>query len=433
MIRRQAVAQATARQFTPRRATPGSARIPALMLLAALLAVPLAGPTLATAATDSVTPAIELVESFPIETELDHPDIPEAHTVWLEMIAGATATLDFAEFYLSNQPDSRLDPIVQAIEAAARRGVQVRVLAEENFYSTYPATLERLAAQAGIEMRRFDVGALMGGVLHAKYFIVDDREAYLGSQNFDWRALTHIQELGVRIRVADIVGSLAAVFTTDWALAGGAASTYRAATAPVTFPLTVHVAGDTLAVTPVFSPQGWLPDESLWDLPRIVELLDSAGSTLYLQLLTYRMVGRDGDYFAELETALRRAAARGVSVRMLLAHWSKRAGTIEGLKSLQAIPGIEVKLATIPDWSGGFVPYGRVIHAKYVVVDAQRAWLGTSNWERGYFHASRNVGLVLDGPGLAAQLERYFLTGWNSPYAELVDPCADYEVPRIGR
>ena len=37
----------------------------------------------------SVTPAAELVESFPVETSLNNPDLPEAHVVWGEMIAGA--------------------------------------------------------------------------------------------------------------------------------------------------------------------------------------------------------------------------------------------------------------------------------------------------------------------------------------------------------
>src|SRR5271163_3191997 len=76
---------------------------------------------------------IELVESAPIETSLDHPDIPDAYRVWPEMIRGAARTLDLAEFYLSNAPDSRLEPVIQAVEAAADRGVAVRVLADAGF------------------------------------------------------------------------------------------------------------------------------------------------------------------------------------------------------------------------------------------------------------------------------------------------------------
>jgi phosphatidylserine/phosphatidylglycerophosphate/cardiolipin synthase-like enzyme len=87
---------------------------------------------------------------------------------------------------------------------------------------------------------------------------------------------------------------------------------------------------------------------------------------------------------------------------------------------------------TIPPWSGGFIPYARVIHAKYLVIDDRRCWIGTSNWEWDYFHTNRNVGLVIDGKQPASTLNRFFLDGWNGPYARPVDPCVTYTAPRIG-
>ncbi len=376
---------------------------------------------------------VQLIESFPIETILDHPDIPEAYETWKAMIDGATRSLEFAEFYASGEPGNRLEPIVAAVEAAATRGVKVRFLSEKGFYKTYPEIIDRLKARSGIEVRLYDTKSLMGGVLHAKYFLVDGQEAYLGSQNFDWRSLTHIQELGMRVRVPELVRAFSDVFETDWDLAGGADRTYRhpVPAGGYPFPVAVPLGGDTVRVTPVFSPRGWLPDESLWDLPRLVELIDSARSTVRLQLLTYKSTGRS-EYFDTLETALRAAAARGVAVQLLLSDWCKRSGTIEGLQSLEPLPGIEVKLVTIPPWSGGFIPFARVVHSKYLVVDEDKAWIGTSNWEKDYFHRSRNVGLIVQGRGIAGTLNRYFLDGWTGPYATAVDPCASYTPPRIG-
>jgi phosphatidylserine/phosphatidylglycerophosphate/cardiolipin synthase-like enzyme len=375
-------------------------------------------------------PPLQLVETFPIETSLDNEDLPEAHDIWLEMIESATTSLDFAEFYASNAADSRLEPIVQAIEAAAARGVRVRFLSEERFYSVYPETLERLGRTDGVRVSRYDTSLSTGGVLHAKYFIVDGRDAFVGSQNFDWRALTHIQELGLRVRVASVVAMLQYTFELDWSMTGGEAAPDAPPNAD--FPERVPSVQGTARVSPLFSPSGRLPDERLWDLPRILDLIRSAQRSVRIQLLSYRSVGRDGTYFPDLETALRSAAARGVQVQLLLSHWSKRAGTIEGLQSLQSVPNIDVKLATIPEWSGGFIPYARVIHAKYMVVDGESAWLGTSNWERDYFYASRNVGLSVTGGRVPDQLQRFFMKTWSSPYTERVDPCAQYEAPRIG-
>lgn len=375
---------------------------------------------------------LSLAESFPVETTLDHPEIPDAPSVWLEMIGGAQKSLDFAEFYASNEPGSRLETVIQAVEAALGRAVTVRFLADARFEQTYPETLARLKDK-GAAVRIIDYGKLAGGVLHAKYFIVDGRELFLGSQNFDFRSLAHIQELGVRLAEPKSVAALADIFATDWALAGGGDQGFRVAPKPggYGFPAMVGQGEDAARVTLVASPKGYLPDESLWDLPRLTELIDSAQETVRVQLLTYRTVGYDKSYFETLESALRRAAARGVKVQMILADWSKRSPTIEGLQSLQPVPGIDVRLTTIPQWSGGFIPFARVSHAKYLVVDGKRSWIGTSNWEADYFFHSRNVGVIVEGATIGAQLDRFFTSTWSSPYAYDLDACARYEPPRV--
>lgn len=66
-----------------------------------------------------------------------------------------------------------------------------------------------------------------------------------------------------------------------------------------------------------------------------------------------------------------------------------------------------------------------------MVIDGKRAWLGTSNWERDYFYASRNVGLWIQYPDIAARIAKFFERGWTSPYASRLDPAASYEPPRI--
>ncbi|MGZ4804378.1 MAG: phospholipase D-like domain-containing protein, partial [Acidimicrobiia bacterium] len=186
-----------------------------------------------------------------------------------------------------------------------------------------------------------------------------------------------------------------------------------------------------MQVTPVFSPQGYLPDPGTWDLPRLVALIDGAKRSVRVQVLTYRAKGRDGSEFRELEDALKRASTRGVKVELLVSDWSKRPGTIEGLQALQAPPGLTVKILTIPRWSGGFIPFARVVHAKYMVVDGENAWVGTSNWERDYFTQTRNVGLIVEGAAFASRLDRFFQDNWSSPYAAEVDPKATYAPPAI--
>jgi phosphatidylserine/phosphatidylglycerophosphate/cardiolipin synthase-like enzyme len=406
---------------------------PALVSLVLLVVAACAPAAPAAPAPQTLAGDVTLVESAPVETTLDHPDIPDAYQIWPEMIRGASRTLDIAELYVSDAPESRLGPVIKAVEAAADRGVVVRLLADASFAKVYPETLDRLGARHGITVRRFDVGKTMGGVLHAKYFVVDGRETYLGSQNFDWRSLSHIQEMGVRLRDPAATAGYALVFAMDWDLAGGGAPAAAPALPPASGPLSFSelAVGAPVTVTPVFSPRGFLPDPRSWELPRLVALLDGAKKSVHLQVLTYQARNRDGSPFPDLDDALRRAAARGVQVRLLFSDWAKRKASAQAVQALARVPGIAVKFIDVPAWSGGFVPFARVAHAKYLVIDGARAWVGTSNWEGDYFTRSRNVGLIVEGEAFAGKLEKVFADGFEGAYAEVVDPEKTYVPPKV--
>lgn len=401
----------------------------------ALIALILLGSTCGACAAEP--PEFLLVESTPVETEgLDHPALPQAHLEWLDMIRRAREEICVASFYLSDDPDDpddRLDRVLAALAEAGARGVKVRVLSDAGFHRTYPEIPDRFAALPGCESRLLDARGLWGGVQHAKFMVVDGRDAYLGSQNWDWRALTHIRELGVRLRRPELAGALRDVFLLDWALAGGEAPPAGAAAVAGPLELTTDDLGP-VAVTLACSPPQALPAGMPHDLPLLMDLVRGATATLDLQVLSYHPADRDGKEWLELDTELRRAAARGVKVRLIVSNWAKRPGQLPWLKSLACVPGLEVKFTNIPAWSGGFVPYARVEHPKYLVVDGDRGWVGTSNWGPDYFSSSRNVGVVLAGGGVARQLTEFFERGWNGPYAEPLDPGRDdYEPPARDR
>lgn len=388
---------------------------------------PAAIPPSTSTAAAAAEPRFTLVESFPAETTLDHPDIPEAAAVWLEMIRGAKTSVNLSEFYVTSRAGASLEPILAALVEAASRGVKVRLLVDAKFAKNEHETLNRLEHDKRLEVRRYDVGRLMGGVQHAKYFVVDGREAYVGSQNLDWRSLSHIQELGVRLAIPEIARAELDVFETDWSLAGGADASTRTHRATSSFPVPIEGG----LVTPVFSPTGWLPDESLWELPRIVALIDGAQRTVRVQLLTYTTEPQGaGERFDELDAALRRAGERGVKVELLVSDWAKSKGALSSLKELARSGKVAVRFIAIPEASTGFVPYARVAHAKYMVVDGKETWIGSSNWERRYFFSTRNAGVVVEGARTGERLDRFFSDGWNSAYAAPLDVDAEYAPPR---
>jgi phosphatidylserine/phosphatidylglycerophosphate/cardiolipin synthase-like enzyme len=384
--------------------------------------------------------SIELVESIPVGTILDNPDIRNATDVWREMIDAATSSLEIEQFYISPQAGEPLDDILTAIDRAAERGVNVRIIVDSRMYRTYPATVDayRAAERSGasatpVHARVIDFRNVAGGIQHAKFFIVDGEEIYLGSQNFDWRSLKHIHELGIRLRHREAVAAYREIFEYDWSVAAdtgrkAAAEIHHRTLAGLPF-MIVSGDRDTIRFTPTMSPQSAIPDTSLWDETHIRYLLGSATAEIDLQFLSYSAVGRDKQYYDALDGSIRRAAGRGVHVRLLVSDWEKGAPGDSTLKELAKIPNIEVKFSSIPDWSGGYVPFGRVEHCKFIVIDGTTFWLGTSNGEKSYFHTSRNLGIVVRNITMAARLKEIFLKSWNGPYVESVVPSTQY-VPR---
>jgi len=422
---------------------------------------------------------LELVESIPIETSLDNADIRNTHEVWLEMLEGAKSTLELEEFYVSDAPGEPLEDILNAIGNAAHRGVMVRFIADARMYQTYPERLDWLSEQKNIEVRTIDMASISGGVMHAKYFIVDKTEVFLGSQNFDWRALKHIHEIGCRVKGREFARVFSNLFELDWKLsrlagkklsgpgsggsvaAGARQGGSRGKVSPslkrelqraveryrwhyrvplrgivdVPYPhgrtLSKYGSKDTVEVWPVYSPEGFIPDRDLWDEHWIVALIDSARHEVDVQVLTYSSISNKS-YFSALDDALRRAASRGVLIKFIASDWSKDHPEIDCLKSLSLFPNVGVELSTIPEWSGGFVPYARVEHCKYMVIDDKLSWIGSSNWEKDYFHYSRNVGLVIKSAALAEMLREVFYKSWDSEYAYGIRPDVQYTPPKRG-
>jgi phosphatidylserine/phosphatidylglycerophosphate/cardiolipin synthase-like enzyme len=351
---------------------------------------------------------VELVASSPSEVPPSRGDLRDAWEVWPKMIDGAQSTLAIAQLYVSEADrPSRLTPVIEAIERAAARDVEVRLLADGLFATKYPDVLDRLRKRR-VTVRTIAAEKHYGGVMHAKYFVVDGRDAFIGSQNFDWRSLEHTYEIGARVRSPEIGRALLEVFDVDWRLAAGEPMQRPAGAPPPAMP------GARL----VASPKGWLPREDDFELDAIVSMLRAARRDVRVHVLLYSTQMRDKSSFTVLDEALRDAAKRGVHVRLLVSDWSTKPGSHERA-SLDALSsaGIDMRVVTIPEHSSGPIPFARVVHAKFLVVDEDDVWLGSSNWEGDYFLKTRDVGLVLHGRAPAERLASSFDAWWSSRYA----------------
>lgn len=374
-------------------------------------------------------PGLDLVLTQPVETGVPRIDALETAAVWKEMIDGAKKRIDLQQMYASGQPGEPLDEIIARLEAAAKRGVKIRMLLEENMQrASTPATVERLKAITGLELRILKFAALAGdGIVHAKAMVVDGKTAFVGSPNFDWRALKHIYETGLRVSHPKIVSQLQAIFEFDWRAAEllrrgkKVAKLKRSALKPPT---------DSAYL--VASPPDFLPAGITASEPELARLLGEAKEEIRVQLLDYYPLHRNKTFYPLIDNALRAAQARKVKIRLMVSHWNLGQPGVDHLKSLAVLPGVEIRVVTVPAAAQGFIPFARVMHSKTMVIDGKISWIGTSNWTGGYLDNSRNMEIVARDNALAAQLGEAQDQLWNAPFSAKIDVNKQYEKPNKG-
>ncbi|RMO80948.1 Phospholipase D [Pseudomonas syringae pv. philadelphi] len=400
-----------------------------LSLIAALL---LGSPV---ARADFAIPGFELVHTVPVGTELQTPDLRAPGDVWRELFNGARERIDIEQFYVADQPGSVMVKVLESLTAAGQRGVKIRFLLEEKGLKlSDPETLERLRAIPNLTLRVLPYARLTGsGIIHAKFFVVDGRQAFIGSQNFDWRSLEHIHETGLRIDEPTVVRQTQAVFDQDW-LAQAAIADGKSVAVPVAPTVSGSSPdGNYLVASPQrYNPSGVVDSQA--ELPR---LLAQAKSEVRVQLLDYAPLSYGPDktrpYYAVIDNALRSAAARGVSIKLMVSDWNTGMPEVAYLKSLALVPNVQVRIVTLPMAAQGFIPYARVIHSKTMEIDNQIAWVGTSNWLGGYLDNSRNLEVVMHDSKMATRIGLLHAQLWDGPYAKPIDINRDYPEPHPGQ
>lgn len=388
--------------------------IKSLILLAVILGINVANAT-----------RFEIFQTVPVETNLAIAGLRSTQDVWLELIQSAKQSIYLEQFYISNSDNNQNDPsltkVLNALIAAAKSGVQVQIIVDNSFYKNYPADVNSLATNANIHVRIIDLSKT-GGIQHAKFFLVDGKLATVGSANFDWRALTHIHEINFLTDDRGYVTKLSNIFASDWGISSpmaGAASTDSGV-----IPTVPEEQGSN-QIQLVASPMVIAPKTDS-TIEALFSKIQSAKKSIQIQTYEYSVKNyNSSERWTALSDNLKAAANRGVKVQLLVDQ-SKVDKNRADLLDLARTPNIEVRGVQVPQWSGGSIPYARLIHSKYMVFDngasaEKSAWIGTENDQKNYFYASRNVGAIFSIPEAVDQLEQVFQTVWNSPYSRAVN------------
>jgi cardiolipin synthase len=270
----------------------------------------------------------------------------------LAAIRGATHSI-WIEMYLLTNLD-----VIYALEDAAHRGVETRLLLEMNPYGgsdVRPRVLSDELTATGVQVRPANPAFTY---THAKLMLIDGATSYIMTCNLTKSALggsasAKNREYAIIDTSAVDAAAVAAIFQADWDR-----------TAPM-------VNNANLVISPLNSRA------------KLTSLIDSAQTTL--------MIEQEEMDDAGMEERLIAAARRGVAVSVTLAVFGD--GAVSGDVQKLRAGGVVVRFS-----------HTLYMHAKLILVDGQRAFVGSQNFSTVGLDANREVGIVVADSAVIAQL-----------------------------
>jgi len=398
---------------------------------------------------DIATCSLKVVETIP--PVLKYPVGTSKHEKiskhWSALVRSATSSINILSMYwtmkrgdVSGGPYEQEEVgerFIADIKDAARRGVQVRIVQDKGSDSKDTSDL---AQHPNVNVRKLDVHRLLNaGIIHTKLFTVDGKRAYVGSANFDWRALTEVKELGIVLYECPcLVADVTRIFESNWMLATEDSKIPKHWPSQYwtrynkNKPITVEASKER-ALTQAYwstSPPAFCAPKRTSDIEAILDLINKAKKFVHISVMDYvpaMIYMKPKRYWDTIDRALRTAAFdRGISVRLLTSKWNhtrdQQTVLLKSLSVFGKVPGIngslEVRQFEMP---GSGIPYTRVSHSKYMVTD-EGVFVSTSNWSGDYFENTAGVSLVITEPnkktdGMLEDLRNTFERDWSSEYA----------------
>ncbi len=268
--------------------------------------------------------------------------------------------------------------IIQALEEAAHRGLDVQVMLEMHPFggggSSPTETLDRLRA-AGVNAQPSSPDFAL---THEKSMVIDGNTAYIMTCNFTLSALgegNHLKnrEYGIIDSNPQDVQAVVNIFNADWSRT------------PAQFN------NPNLVVSPINSRNTF------------ITLINNAHNSL---LIEAELMNDDA-----IEQALVYAVKRGIHVQVILPAPSSSSDGGTGDSASAGITiikngGVQVKMST-----------QLYMHAKIFVVDGQKAFVGSVNISTASLDSNRELGIIVSDQNVLATLQQTFQQDWSDSYA----------------
>jgi len=290
--------------------------------------------------------------------------------------------------YYIFRADEATEPVMAALERAARRGVECRVLVDAMGSRKFVAGLFPRLQAAGVACAVMMPYGLLRRPLarsdlrnHRKIAVIDGRVAYTGSQNLiaaEFKPGLTYEEMVVRAE-GPIVLELQFVFVSDWfvetELMLEDAAYFPEPQTPGTVPAQVLPSG------PTYAPES--------NQRMIVSLLH--GARRRIAIVTPYFIPDE-----PLLTALTVAAARGVEVHLIVSEQADQWLVGHAQKSYYEElleSGVRIHLFR-----------KRFLHAKFLTIDDEAALVGSSNFDYRSFVLNAEISLIVYDKVVTRQL-----------------------------
>jgi len=136
-------------------------------------------------------------------------------TTLLNHIEKATTSIHVIMYVVKYDPKEYNDPVNQILNGLAsayQRGVDVKVIVDDETYKSYPQTIEFLKSHE-IPVKLDEKSSKR---THAKIIIIDGKIVFIGSHNWTESALTYNHEASVLINSQEIAKAFEEYFQNIW-------------------------------------------------------------------------------------------------------------------------------------------------------------------------------------------------------------------------
>jgi phosphatidylserine/phosphatidylglycerophosphate/cardiolipin synthase-like enzyme len=160
-----------------------------------------------------------------------------------------------------------------------------------------------------------------------------------------------------------------------------------------------------LAITPILTPDK-LPDGQPQYLTKIIDLLNAAEKSIYIQLQYIESSKGDGSLYENLLKAIAQKIADGLDVKLIESkEWGLK--WIEKMRASTDGSKHGVDLTANINLQDDVHNKGFVIDSKIVIVSSQ-------NFSPAGVHDNRDAGVVIEHPEIAEYFEDIFLADWKN-------------------